>query len=1382
MMRPAQKRRLKLLALAIGCLALLAGGAYAARQWQLDSRAEAARADGRAAFERGDFSGALQGLGRYLDRFGDETDAADDWRTFAKARRRVELPNRKHLGGAIAALRKCLEQRPDLDAARRDLLAAYIEAGWGTEALETAELLLRTHPEEAHLLRTKAELLLALRRVEEALAASREHNAVAPDDVEGLFFTLRLLSETHTAPDEIRKWMDQASAARPDDRALLVLRSAGYESVGDHEQARASLERALEGAVTDAALAKLLVRQLTAMRRFDDVISILAAMPADRVTPELRHELAARLWYAGRFSDLIDGVAAEHVLEDVETTAFQVLALAAAGRADEGRALATRLLADPAAPRDAAWCEFVLHTLARPSAPPANTVRVCKRALARDPSIAVVRAALASAYAELGETELAVAEWSVAATAAPSWPEPLIRVARSYLAKGRADLARAAAEAACQRAPRNVAAVATLAQALDAQRDTLDAASMQLLDTLATAVQAQFPGEEDTLPVFVRTRSRRDRGVAEAAVRAVLDESRRPSERVLFELAEACRDCDLDLSDRCLARAEELYGVTAPLALARAVALRAAGKAGDALEYFESAAAAADAASPEWRVAHARFLELSRDPRATATWHAAAAAFPADTSAQLATLGSRAAWVDRDAIAEVITRIGTLLPEDGLTARLAQAQWTVADPTCSDAELAKSAAGLGELARLAPGAVAVRATLAKTLERLGNVDASIEQLRIATNLAPGASSLQLELARLLQRSGDFEGARASLDAALRTDPVEPDDVIRAVTMLDRQGDSGRALQLLDRVAGRRQLADRELLALARVELRRGRIDRVIGHCERLATLNDSDAIAFAAAVYASVGRVADADATIARVEGSSAPPAWRALARAEYYAGLGDHERARNAFRSASAAAPNDGQVWTRYLVHCIRVGDGAELAHALDVAPANGTPIPTVDVFRRHRALVSTATADPSLRELAASLASNPTEETCLTEALSRLSALSPRARLGGEVLGAMQSLADRNPRVLALQLVVTDLLVRSGRVDEGVALVQRAVRLHPDQVYPLRVATESLLRAGRWADALQFGTRWRERSDVPELACSIARAEALTQLGRPTEALAELESYARFATEKPGADERAILVYAHALIAAGRSDDAILLLRPLCAKSDRWVELGLQIGRRQADAGAAREWLRMLAPDCAQVKGGTLALARAWGALWERTRDPADHAVAASLIEPLARGPERTAGAAFLAGALEEESGRLERAEEFYRTAIEVDGALSMAHNNLAMVLTKRGRAESAMQHALEALRLEPENVEYLDTKATVQLKLGQAEAAAATLRAAGQIDPSNARWTVALAEVLRDGGRMDELQRMRPQLQALIARRGTLAPALADRVSALGASVGW
>ena len=100
---------------------------------------------------------------------------------------------------------------------------------------------------------------------------------------------------------------------------------------------------------------------------------------------------------------------------------------------------------------------------------------------------------------------------------------------------------------------------------------------------------------------------------------------------------------------------------------------------------------------------------------------------------------------------------------------------------------------------------------------------------------------------------------------------------------------------------------------------------------------------------------------------------------------------------------------------------------------------------------------------------------------------------------------------------------------------------------------------------------------------------------------------------------------------------------------------------------------------------------------------------------------------------GALEVKANRENEALAAYREAIQLDGENGLARNNLAYLLVKADdrslhNPPLAMAHAMEAVRLEPNNTSFLDTLAEVYFKLGHAGQAVALMQRAIELNPAD------------------------------------------------------
>lgn len=165
-----------------------------------------------------------------------------------------------------------------------------------------------------------------------------------------------------------------------------------------------------------------------------------------------------------------------------------------------------------------------------------------------------------------------------------------------------------------------------------------------------------------------------------------------------------------------------------------------------------------------------------------------------------------------------------------------------------------------------------------------------------------------------------------------------------------------------------------------------------------------------------------------------------------------------------------------------------------------------------------------------------------------------------------------------------------------------------------------------------------------------------------------------------------------AQELLAAGRLDEGVAALEPLCSGSPEWApprrllaSACYQLGRA-AQAREHLEWLELHAVEHAQ-----LSLLRAAIDLAGRRLDSAeDHAHYARHLSDLNSAPVG-AGPELIVGEVRLRRRDLERAEAAFQRALELAPGDARALTGLAGVALVRGDDEAAADHALAALELD-------------------------------------------------------------------------------------------
>jgi tetratricopeptide (TPR) repeat protein len=308
-----------------------------------------------------------------------------------------------------------------------------------------------------------------------------------------------------------------------------------------------------------------------------------------------------------------------------------------------------------------------------------------------------------------------------------------------------------------------------------------------------------------------------------------------------------------------------------------------------------------------------------------------------------------------------------------------------------------------------------------------------------------------------------------------------------------------------------------------------------------------------------------------------------------------------------------------------------------------------------------------------------------------------------------------------------------RGGSRPEGHLLLVRAL-----------VAQELFDAARRAADAMERAGLERDtvlaRSIIASAASGPASAVATIREGRLDLALAENETVLRALSE--------------ALVAAGRSDEAIASVEPAIARNPESASLHelrgtllLRAGR-QADASTALEKVLALDPNNARAKAGLAQVA------FER----GDAARALALYDEAARANPQDQSAAYAAAQLALASGDRVGAQQRLEEIVRRDAGHAGARNDLAWILAQANEdLDRALSLAQLAHRIDP-SPDIADTLGFVHLQRGENDKAAALFEEAVQQRP--------------------ESQSMRYHLGLALARQGEHERALASLRAALAA----
>jgi tetratricopeptide (TPR) repeat protein len=460
---------------------------------------------------------------------------------------------------------------------------------------------------------------------------------------------------------------------------------------------------------------------------------------------------------------------------------------------------------------------------------------------------------------------------------------------------------------------------------------------------------------------------------------------------------------------------------------------------------------------------------------------------------------------------------------------------------------------------------------------------------------------------------------------------------------------------------------------------------------------------------------------------------------ADFYAAEGRTAEATAVLQKVRASQADPAATQMILGSHALRSNERAKatehFAAAVRIAPKNPT------AWRQlARMQIMNADDEAALKTLAGSIAALP-EDRGLAAAARHAPAVLKLKQRWPELAGMLSDMLDAPGEEQTLAAVL-DLL---GRADGSTPLTPGAVsRLWAlagsrPQFYPLQVlATRVCVEAGRKDDACVVARRAAELSDE--------------SFGLAVKTLAD----------------------------AGRWAEAVDLFRPKLTQTPQWrIDCMRFAATIVPDQWAAAALLREVEPLAKKgVVLERLALAESWQVLGKRTGGASFTARARELTTDLARelnNQPHSAEVMLSLACLQEAHGDAKAAESSYRKALEMNPSLTIAQNNLAMLLARQGgNLDEALQLATRAASSSDANVvSFHDTLAFVRVQRKEYDAALATLTAALKLKPDHLWCQIRMTDVLAMSGQVEKARESLEQLERELPKRGPLSAEMTGRL---------
>jgi tetratricopeptide (TPR) repeat protein len=1381
--RAKTKHRLTILLVVALVISGVVGVYVFVRYRQLQAEVLTWREQGLAAADDGNYGDALGLLEQYLEEIPDDMEV-----TFRTAKILTEMPmsNRKPLTKAIEYLRRVRGAQPNHIEAIKLLLSIYSRNGYDSETLSLSEELLSKSPDNPQAFGAKARALSSMRKLDEALGFAEKCNQSTPLDYPNQLLTLEILFKLNRPIEQVAARVDSLQQTYPDDPWFMFMQAYVQRVANNRNEAIRWLRAAATRPPPSAEFTEYMISEFDRIQLFDESLAYLEKAASDHSEdPRFQLMLINRLLQADRV-DLVlqrfESMAQASKYVDTRLLAFRAMALLRTNRANDAQPLVTTLVSrrkeDPQAK---VWAPVLTELVQQIKPDPKRLIDLCNESLARDPYNPYIKYFLADAYLSIGEQELALAAYRGAAVIAPAWSLPYVGMAKVYASTTGYRNAYEAYAQALIRSPRNMTAAIGLVKSWNSLLNTaaLRGTEERLLE-LIDQIQAGVPMEEQTLAVKVQVLAQSGRKEeAVEVLRQMLASPTPISDSARVGLTDTSRKFGLGMEQELLQAAPNASSPA--IVYAKAMDCYARNDPAAGRQLIESSLQASQGEDQmTWKMVLAQYLEKIKDPSAKDNWASLSKEKPDDLPLQRAVLDAPSAWADRDLIARTIERVKTLGGEQGLAWRLAKVRWLIeGDNIKKDAQ--EAAGLLTDILRAMPDRVEPRLYFASCMEALGNPEGAIENLNIAANLAPDSNFIAINLARLQQSQGDFEHARQNIDRVAKSPNATPGDLKQVAYFLAKQGDTSAAIANLVQsyvMVGQGDLPPDLMLA----ELYRKSGDPGKAEAIYLKLLENptSDAIRSAAFFYGSIGRLPEAQQVLAKLDSIALKPGIKQLILAEYANQIGDDpKQAIDYLLDATRQAPDDSTIWQALVVVEVQTGDIKAALESSRQAIRSVSNHETFSFLVSQSDLLQSIETDKALHPLILALIQEPEYRSPAIEVISLLADAKKTNQKVSDLIPSVRLLAERNSKFLLLQNALVNLYCSVGEFNNAVTIANRTMEAFPQVPQQTQKVAETLAMAGRWSEAINVASRWRQQSPDRPMKPDMMIAESQIRLGNAKLGLAQLKPYASFALANPNQYFSYVAQYCRALILTGQVQEAIHIMSPLLSNSEAWRGVWGSLAVQLLPVPQAAEWLKQLDPLVPQdAFEERFNLAEAWHALARRSQgDPAYWRYLYAFIDQVISQPNAPAMAYALAGTYHDESGDRAAAAHYYRKAIEIDPKAIVSQNNLAMIIVDLGGdLQEARKLAENVVEQSPRAVPYLDTLAQVYARLADYPNAVTTMHRAITLDPKQPVWKISLVGFLIEAQQWQEADKWLDKIELEDVPTNPLSDDLRARVQAL------
>lgn len=1410
-MRAKTKKRLVILLISMTLLIVLGVSAMVYREMRRDARHTQWLADGNAAWEVRNYREVVFNYGSYLRENRDAQDHSLKLK-YALAQKRVPLADGSHLSIALKNFQDYLRQDPTNIQALTELGELLVAARQNEEALETAENLIKADPKAGKGYRIKVMALnaLAMKKGAEAqkeallakaLQTAEQLNKEQPKYLDGQTLTLQVLAVMGKPKNEIFARAQALKNANPDDPHFDLLMSWAHLMNEQPQEAEKAIRQALARKIDDQQFNLDLLEGLDMAGLFSESLQLLAeiekkAGPSKLLTDEeslFRHQYYHRLYQSGKYEDVVKGLAwvpDDSQAVDADLMGLKCLSLVNLKRRDETNVIVETLSNRTNDPSGAGWSLFMREGM-KESNKPLQTIEACERSLKFYPGNPYVMFTMGNAYAGIGENDKAIEAWSKISelgkgAAVHTWIVPVMSIIETYNRTGRSEMAYVYSEQALRRFKHTGLFIQNLVAAkalMDSGKSSNAAKLKEAILLRCEALLKSYPSLDQALLIYldivIKDKKLKE---AEAAINAALSSKSPPSQGTILQILRAADANKLNVNKDALTdkltndiekREDQAKEAVEAFKLLRE------GKKDEGLKMLTDLRDQAPASEKlTWELNIAKYLEMARDGRAKDNWIALADRNVANTKIQIAAFEMASVQSDREYARKLVERIKANTGESGVQWRLYNAMWLMGSTQSSD--LKKALETLDGVIDQTRGSVRPLELRALCLTRMGDYTRAIKEYEALTRLDPGNESFKFELARHYHVDGDFDKSYQLLVGILNTPNVSETRKRQIVQILVGQARFSEALQILTGVLNARIAPDLQLMQVYAMDNK----PREALQCGELLMSQEKpsgESIGFYAELLAQNGRKPEGAAVLDKLRALELPPGVEASIRAGYFMRYGSPAEAETFLEAAATGLKTDHTSWLRLYQYHLAQGKVAEAKKDAQRAQEAMPSDTTFSLLGARAEQLGKAAANPELQPIVSSVLSGDRFREAGLEAIqiymdaaeTTLDAKLTPAESQKKQIQALRDitqLADRFPRFDALQNLVVNKQMRMGQFNDALARTQQTMQNQPNDATSARLATIVLGSMEKWDQMLATARTYKTRSARQPADADLFIAQALVQLKRPQEAIAQLDPYLSAALSNPTANERVVKLYLAALVINKEVDKAANILKPLIAESQPWRLYWMEFATHTiSDRATTIAWLDRVEQT---IPPGAIRdryfLGRAWQYLAEREKDKKINETALKVYHQTAAIKEVTPDILFSMAVLVSQMDYPKDAVELYRAALKLKGDQPEVLNNLAIMLVDHNLdAQEALKYATEAVRLKPDEANYYDTLAYIQRKTKDFKGSVENLKKATELQPNHPLWAIHLGLAHLDVNDVASAKKMLSNAEALMTRAGAVPP---------------